>query len=249
MRRLAPRRRESSKALRRRAAWWLPGAHLQTTWARVSRSRRLVTFQREVLRTDDGDDLVLDHLAGAPGTPRVLLLHGLEGSAHSLHTPGPGAAGCARRLARHGAQLPVVRARSQRLRRRLRNHRPRLYHAGETGDLSFVIGASSQQREPATALYAHRLLAGRQRAVEVAGRGGGGQPDPRGGHHLGALRPGAPAATFLERSVGRFYGPALHEPPQGQERSTCCCGFRARPRTWTRSASARCAPCASSTPT
>ena len=62
-------------------AWWLPGAHLQTVWARVARSRTLVTYEREVLTTDDDDDLVLDHLAGPPGSPRVLLLHGLEGSA------------------------------------------------------------------------------------------------------------------------------------------------------------------------
>ena len=72
-------------------AWWVPGAHLQTAWARIARSRRLVTFEREVLTTPDDDDLVLDHLAGrsdAAGSPRVLLLHGLEGSAYSLHTQG-----------------------------------------------------------------------------------------------------------------------------------------------------------------
>jgi len=69
-------------------AWWIPGAHLQTAWARIARSRRLVTFDREVLTTPDDDDLVLDHLPGPAGTPRVLLLHGLEGSAHSLHTQG-----------------------------------------------------------------------------------------------------------------------------------------------------------------
>ena len=52
------------------------------------RSRRLVRFSREVLTTPDDDDLVLDHTDGPTGAPRVLLLHGLEGSAYSLHTQG-----------------------------------------------------------------------------------------------------------------------------------------------------------------
>src|SRR4051812_23592134 len=69
-------------------AWWIRNAHLQTIWARLARSRRLIRFEREVLTTPDDDDLVLDHTDGPAGTPRVFLLHGLEGSAHSLHTQG-----------------------------------------------------------------------------------------------------------------------------------------------------------------
>jgi predicted alpha/beta-fold hydrolase len=76
--------RESERA----AAWWARGAHLQTAWARIARSRRLVSFDREVLVTPDDDDLILDQAAAPPGAPRVLLLHGLEGSAYSLHTQG-----------------------------------------------------------------------------------------------------------------------------------------------------------------
>ena len=50
-------------------AWWIPGAHLQTAWARIARSRQLVRFEREVLTTPDDDDLVLDHVAGPPARP------------------------------------------------------------------------------------------------------------------------------------------------------------------------------------
>ena len=50
--------------------------------------------------------------AGPAGSPRVLLLHGLEGSAHSLHTQGLAVLVAAARLALHGAQLSFVRARS-----------------------------------------------------------------------------------------------------------------------------------------
>ena len=130
------------------AAWWIPGAHLQTAWARLARSRRLVRFGREVLKTPDDDDLVLDHTEGASGAPRVLLLHGLEGSAYSLHTQG-----LAHLVVQAGWRATVINFRSCArdpgdIRRRLRNRRPRLYHSGETGDLDFVV-RTLLAREPA----------------------------------------------------------------------------------------------------
>src|SRR5438876_5182380 len=64
------------------SAWWLPGPHGQTIWGRMTRGRRLVEFHREILETPDGDELVLDHLDGPEESPRVLLLHGLEGSSY-----------------------------------------------------------------------------------------------------------------------------------------------------------------------
>src|SRR5215470_14365764 len=120
-------------------AWWIPGRHLQTAWARMARSRRLITFEREVLTTPDDDDLVLDHTAGPAGSPRVLLLHGLEGSAYSLHTQG-----LAVLVARAGWRATVLNFRSCArdpgdIRRRLPNRRPRLYHSGETGDLDLAV--------------------------------------------------------------------------------------------------------------
>ena len=45
-----------------RPAVWLPGAHLQTIWGRLTRSRRRVSFRRELLETPDGDEIVLDHV-------------------------------------------------------------------------------------------------------------------------------------------------------------------------------------------
>ena len=105
-------------------AWWLPGAHLQTVWARLARSRNLIRFSREVLTTPDDDDLILDYTDGPPGSPRVLLLHGLEGSAHSLHTQG-----LAVLVARAGWRAIVLNFRScardpLNIKRRLPNRRP-----------------------------------------------------------------------------------------------------------------------------
>jgi hypothetical protein len=185
-------------------AWWLPGAHLQTVWARIARSRRVVTFTREVLITDDDDDLVLDHLAGPPGTPRVLLLHGLEGSAFSLHTQG-----LAQLVAQAGWRGTVLNFRScardpARIRRRLRNRRPRLYHAGEIDDLGFVVGTLAA-REPETPLYAIGFSLGGNVLLKWLGEVGAASA-VRAAATISVPYDLAASAQFLGRGVGRFYG-------------------------------------------
>src|SRR5450432_4385495 len=130
-----------------RPGWWIRGPHLQTMWARLARSRHLIGFEREILETPDGDDLVLDHVAGPADAPRVLLLHGTEGSAYSLH-----AQGLAVLVARAGWRGTVLNFRScardpRDIRVRLRNRRPRLYHAADTADLDLVV-RTLRAREP-----------------------------------------------------------------------------------------------------
>ena len=121
-----------------RPAPWLPGAHLQTAWGRLTRPRRLVPMRREVLETPDGDGLVVDHVDGAEGSPVVIVLHGLEGSSNSVYAQGlldvvrrrgwRGAAMNFRSCARDLQDLDVM----------LPNRRPRLYHSGETDDIDFL---------------------------------------------------------------------------------------------------------------
>src|SRR5687768_4608530 len=69
-------------------AWWLPGAHLQTVWGRLTRPRVLVAYRRETLPTPDGDEIVLDHLDIPGSRIRTILLHGLEGSSYSVYIQG-----------------------------------------------------------------------------------------------------------------------------------------------------------------
>jgi predicted alpha/beta-fold hydrolase len=119
-------------------AWWLPGPHAQTIWGRLARGRRLVRFRRESVATPDGDELLLDHVDGPSGSPRVLLLHGLEGSSYSVY-----AQGILREISRLGWRGVAMNFRScarppDDLSRMLPNRRPRLYHSGETSDLDFV---------------------------------------------------------------------------------------------------------------
>lgn len=185
------------------AAWWVPGAHLQTVWARLVRSRRLVRYDREVLTTPDNDDLVLDHVVGPPGTPRVLLLHGLEGSAYSLHTQG-----LALLVAQAGWRGTVVNFRSCArdpldIRRRLPNRQPRLYHSGETADLDLVV-RTLVAREPTTPLVAAGFSLGGNVLLKWLGEVGTASPI-RAAATISVPYDLAAASRYFERPVGRFY--------------------------------------------
>jgi len=117
--------------------WWIRGAHAQTIWGRLTRPRRAVKLRREVLRTPDDDDLVVDHLDGT--RLRFVLLHGLEGSSNSVYIQG-----LLTILARRGFAAAAMNFRScardpKNLSRMLANRRPRLYHSGETEDFDFLV--------------------------------------------------------------------------------------------------------------
>jgi predicted alpha/beta-fold hydrolase len=135
-----------------RPAWWAGGPHLQTIWGRIGRRSGLVSFEREVLTTPDDDDLVVDHVTGPSGTPRVVLLHGLEGSSQSVHVQG-----LARGFSRAGMRVTVLNfrscARDPANGKLLPTRRPRLYHSGETKDLDFLVETLAR-REPRTPLLA-----------------------------------------------------------------------------------------------
>src|SRR5439155_26937991 len=86
-------------------AWWIRGPHAQTVWGRLARRRRAVPVRREILRTPDDDDLVVDHLDGQE--LRFVLLHGLEGSSNSVYIQG-----LLRIIARHGFAATAMNFRS-----------------------------------------------------------------------------------------------------------------------------------------
>jgi predicted alpha/beta-fold hydrolase len=136
-----------------RSAWWLRGPHLQTAWGRLARSRRPVTFVRDAIQTPDAEELLQDHVEGTAGTPRLIVLHRLEGSSYSVYVQGLLAA-----AARRGWRGTALNFRScardpANLSRMLPNRRPRLYHSGETSDADFVIRTLAG-REPGVPLFA-----------------------------------------------------------------------------------------------
>ncbi len=188
-------------------AWWLRGAHLQTCWGRFKRPKTLVPMRREVLTTPDGDELVLDHLVldtpHKPDTPRVVLLHGLEGSSYSVYMQGLMAI-----LRDRGWLATAVNFRScarppHDLTYMMPNRRPRMYHSGETTDMDFVF-RTFKAREPERPLAAVGTSLGGNALLKWLGENAG---EPllfavatlSVPYNLGA------GSRFMESWTGRFY--------------------------------------------
>jgi predicted alpha/beta-fold hydrolase len=130
---------------RYRSAWWLPGGHAQTLWGKFARTRARIPTRHEVLAAPDGDSIELHHLDGPAGAPRVLLLHGLEGSLDSHYVGGFFTQAARRRWA---ASLMLFRGCGSAA-----NAAPRFYHSGETTDVAYVFDVLSR-RWPATTWFA-----------------------------------------------------------------------------------------------
>jgi hypothetical protein len=65
-----------------RPLWWLTSPHLQTLWAVFFRRRPALDLQHERVELADGDFIDLAWYP-RPASPRVLVIHGLEGSLES----------------------------------------------------------------------------------------------------------------------------------------------------------------------
>ena len=113
-------------------AWFCSGPMLQSTWGSFFRRPRPLPWRRERWRTPDEDFLDLDFLdPRRPGTPTLLVLHGMEGSSGSHYVQG-----MAGEAARHGWGVAALNFRSCSGEPNLTT---RFYHSGETGDLQFVV--------------------------------------------------------------------------------------------------------------
>ena len=114
-----------------RPAWFVPGRHFRTLWGKLLRRRPHVATTVERWQTPDDDVLAVHRLRGAPGSPLLVLLHGLEGSPDSHYARGVLARAQERRWS---AAALVFRTCGGEM-----NHTRRFYHSGETTDLDFVI--------------------------------------------------------------------------------------------------------------
>jgi predicted alpha/beta-fold hydrolase len=116
-------------------AWWVPGAHLQTLWGKLVRRPPRVPTRAERWPTPDGDELEIRRL-DAPlrrgcATPRLLILHGLEGTIRSHYVRG-----LLDQARRRGwaADVLIFRGCNGTLPRARR-----FYHSGETTDVDLVV--------------------------------------------------------------------------------------------------------------
>jgi predicted alpha/beta-fold hydrolase len=130
-----------------RPAWWLPGPHLQTLYPSLLRRRGVAPLRRQRMELPDGDFIDIDWTATA-GSPRILVLHGLEGSLDSHYSGALLAL-----LARHGyrAGLMYFRGRSGEP-----NRLARSYHSGDTADLDFVVRSLAASADLANWANRHR---------------------------------------------------------------------------------------------
>lgn len=118
-----------------RAAWWLPDPHSATLWGRIGRREPVAPTRVECWDTADGDFVEMVRLDPAaplaPTSPRLLLLHGLEGGAHSHYVRAMFREATARGW---GADLMLFRTCGSQP-----NRLARSYHSGDTGDARLVL--------------------------------------------------------------------------------------------------------------
>src|SRR5262249_26203790 len=181
-----------------RPPWWAANGHLQTIWGPLFRSDRL-PLRRERLSTPDGDFVDLDWLDGAGlggDAPRLLVLHGLEGSSRSHYVSGLLRVG--RAAGWHGVALNF-RSCSGEL-----NRLPRFYHSGETGDLARVI-ETLVAREPSVRVGAVGVSVGGNGLLKWLGEVGPAAPaEVRGAVGISVPFDVAASARVLDRGLRRL---------------------------------------------
>ncbi|MEO0456138.1 MAG: alpha/beta fold hydrolase [Cyanobacteria bacterium P01_A01_bin.114] len=113
-------------------AWWCFNNHLQTVAGVILKNQPNLDVQRQRWDTPDGDFIDLDRLPGqTENSPRLLILHGLEGSSASKDVRHLMAAAHQMGWESIGLNFRSCSGEINRLRR--------AYHAGETTDLAWVI--------------------------------------------------------------------------------------------------------------
>ncbi len=146
-------------------AWWVPGGHAQTLWAKFFRRHRPLRARRERWTTPDGDFVDVYRTDADRRAPRLILLHGLEGTVRSHYVSG-----FFREAARRGwgADLLIFRGCGEEP-----NKAPRFYHSGETTDLEFVVERVREGSPDAPLLLSGVSLGGNV-LLKFLGEAGGG---------------------------------------------------------------------------
>ncbi len=150
-----------------RAPRWLANPHLQTIYGSVFAAKPAVAYRRERWDTPDGDFVDTDHVDGAPGAPRVLLFHGLEGSSDSAY-----ARALMFRVKARGWHGTVVNFRGCSGEP---NRLPRAYHSGDSAEVDWIVRrlATGQQGAP---LFAAGVSLGGNALLKWLGEAAGEAP-------------------------------------------------------------------------
>jgi predicted alpha/beta-fold hydrolase len=115
-----------------RAPWWLPGAHLQTIYARSLAKNYRVQYRRERWETPDNDFIDLDWVDQSTDDAKLLVLfHGLEG--YSLSHYALSLMAIAAEQGGRGV-VPHFRGCSGEANRLMRS-----YHSGDSREIDWVL--------------------------------------------------------------------------------------------------------------
>lgn len=153
--------------------------------------------RRERWSTPDGDFLDLHRIDAPAGVPRLLILHGLEGTFRSHY-----AAGLLHEAARRGwaADLLIFRSCGDEPNRALR-----LYHSGETEDLDFVVRRLIADDPARPLLIAGVSLGGNVLLKWLGEQGDDAPPQLRSAAAVSVPFDLARGSRHLDRGFSRFY--------------------------------------------
>jgi predicted alpha/beta-fold hydrolase len=179
-------------------AWWVPGAHLQTLWGKLVRRPHEVPTRAERWTTPDGDAIEVRRLdATRVGAPRLLVLHGLEGTIRSHYLRGTLAEARQRGWAAdvlifRGCNGEIPRAR-------------RMYHSGETTDLDLVIRRLVREHPDQPLLLAGFSLGGNVLLKWLGEQGDDAPPQVRAAVAISTPFDLERGSRHIERGFARVY--------------------------------------------
>src|ERR1700674_5054663 len=178
-------------------AWWIPGGHLQTLWGKLFRRQTPAPTVLERWDTPDGDFIELHRLRADPGAPRVLLLHGLEGTVRSHY-----AQGLLNEAARRGwgADLLIFRSCGSEM-----NRARRFYHSGETTDSAFVLDRISREFPASPLAIAGVSLGGNVLLKFLGERGNALPPQLKAAAAISVPFDLSRSSRRINRGFSRFY--------------------------------------------
>ena len=147
--------------------------------------------------TPDGDFIDIHRLEGPPGAPRLLFLHGLEGTIRSHYVAG--FFGEAKRRG-WAADLMIFRGCGSEP-----NRAPRFYHSGETTDLGFVLDRVIREH-PESALVLAGVSLGGNVLLKFLGERGDTLPlQVRGAAAISVPFDLERGARFISKGFSRVY--------------------------------------------
>jgi predicted alpha/beta-fold hydrolase len=178
-------------------AWWIPGGHLQTLWGKLFRRQPPAPTTLERWETPDGDFVELHRLSAPPGTPRVLLLHGLEGTVRSHYAQGLLNEAARRKW---GADLLIFRSCGSEP-----NRTRRFYHSGETTDAALVLERVSREYPTSPLAIAGVSLGGNVLLKFLGERGNDLPPQLKAAAAISVPFDLSRSSRRINRGFSRFY--------------------------------------------